>query len=69
MTNVLIYGSLLLTSFIIDIGYCTKLIQAMTIPVYEPAIETNQQLADSNIIWTANHISWIFAIQYSTDVR
>lgn len=40
----------------------------MTIPLYEPAIETVQQLIDSNTIWAAPHVAWIYSINQINEV-
>lgn len=40
----------------------------MTIPQFESAIETVDQLANSDVTWGATHDAWIFSILAATQV-
>ncbi|XP_065072632.1 uncharacterized protein LOC135697012 [Ochlerotatus camptorhynchus] len=59
-------GSLLFVGLMIGNAYSGGLSSIMTIPRYEPPIDTVLELAQSNIPWASTHDAWIFSILMAT---
>ncbi|XP_058823625.1 glutamate receptor ionotropic, delta-2-like [Topomyia yanbarensis] len=62
----IVVGSLLFVGLMIGNTYSGGLSSVMTIPRYEPPINTVQDLADSNMHWASTHDAWIFSILMAT---
>lgn len=67
-SDLLVYGCILVIALMIGNAYSSKLASVMTIPRFEPAIETVQQLSVSDYQWAATHDAWIFSILAATQV-
>ncbi|XP_058448780.1 uncharacterized protein LOC131428754 [Malaya genurostris] len=65
-SQMVMIGSLLIVGLMIGNAYSGGLSSVMTIPRYEPPINTVQDLADSNIHWATTHDAWIFSILMAT---
>lgn len=62
----MIIVSVLLIALMIGNAYAGGLASVMTVPQYGNAIDTVQDLADSDLEWAATHDAWIFSIQQAT---
>lgn len=58
----------MVTAVLIGNAYSSKLAAVMTVPRYGAAIETVEQLANSDVNWAATHDAWIFSILAATQV-
>ncbi|XP_055543537.1 uncharacterized protein LOC129729082 [Wyeomyia smithii] len=66
VSQIILMGSLLFVGLIIGNTYSGGLSSIMTIPRFEPPINTVQDLTDSNIHWAATQDAWIFSIRMAT---
>lgn len=57
-----------LYSLLIASSYSSGLASSMTVPRYEGAINTVQELVDSGIQWGATSIAWIMSIMDAEEV-
>ncbi|XP_053691083.1 uncharacterized protein LOC128739612 [Sabethes cyaneus] len=66
VSQMILMGSLLFVGLMVGNTYSGGLSSIMTIPRYEPPINTVQDLADSNLHWASTHDAWIFSILMAT---
>ncbi|CAG9115371.1 unnamed protein product [Plutella xylostella] len=64
-----ITGWLLVTGLLVDNAYGGGLAAAFTVPKYQGAVDTVQDMLDTRLEWGATHNAWIFSIQSSQDPR
>uniref|UniRef100_A0A336LSD3 CSON002663 protein n=1 Tax=Culicoides sonorensis TaxID=179676 RepID=A0A336LSD3_CULSO len=67
ITNSVFYGLFLMYSLIIGNFYLGGLSSIMTVTPYEAPIDSLYKLVSTNLIWGGTSVTWIFAIQQSSD--
>lgn len=60
---------ILLQTLLVSTAYSSGLSAVMTLPRYEPAIKTVDNLIDSGIAWGANDEAWLYTISGTTQVK
>ncbi|XP_055633891.1 glutamate receptor ionotropic, delta-1-like [Toxorhynchites rutilus septentrionalis] len=66
VSQMVLFASVLFVGLMVGNAYSGGLSSVMTIPRYEPPIDTIQELADSDMIWASTHDAWIFSILMAT---
>ncbi|EAT48971.1 AAEL000007-PA [Aedes aegypti] len=66
VSQLIVMGSLLFVGLMIGNLYSGGLSSIMTIPRYEPPVDTLEDLANSNLPWASTHDAWIFSILMAT---
>ncbi|XP_021707133.1 glutamate receptor [Aedes aegypti] len=61
----ILFISLLFAGFMVGNLYGARLDEIMTIPQFEHAIETGQDLADSGLTFVGNDLAWMFTLRSS----
>lgn len=58
-----------MTGLILDNAYGGGLAATFTVPRFEKAIDTIQDILDNKMPWAATHDSWVFSLMSSQEVR
>ncbi|XP_055543538.1 uncharacterized protein LOC129729084 [Wyeomyia smithii] len=62
LSSAILFTSLLFTGFMVGNMYGAGLAGIMTIPQYEPSIDTPYDLASSGLLWGGTCLDWLFAV-------
>ncbi|KAJ9599189.1 hypothetical protein L9F63_010320 [Diploptera punctata] len=60
---------LILFFFVVTTGYSAGLASVLTLPKYEPPIETPVEMADRDVVWGGMDIAYVFFLQKSLDPK
>lgn len=54
---------------IISNSYSGGLASVLTVPKYEPSVDTIHQFAERNLTWGTPSVAWVFTLYEAKDVR